>query len=278
MGRKIVYCYAPARWLYQTERYLGKNDRLRSAILQTLAPYLRRWDRQAALSAHRYVTQSSAVRDGIRQLYGIDAEVLPGPYRLGPEHVRVAVDGIVPGFFLCVSRLLPYKNVDVVIAAFSGLPHYQLVVVGSGPEATNLKRMAPVNVRFAEAVSDAQLAWLYANCTGIVSASYEDYGLTPIEAASFGKPAVVLRWGGFVDTVMEERTGIFFESPTPAEVREAIRRLGDVTFSPDAIRVHASRYSEDAFIRRLRAIVASEVHGERVPLAEPERAVLARVS
>jgi glycosyltransferase involved in cell wall biosynthesis len=137
----------------------------------------------------------------------------------------------------------------------------------------NLKRMAPRNVTFTGAVSDAQLAWLYAQSTGIVAASYEDYGLTPLEAAAFGKPSLVLRWGGFVDTVIEEETGIFFESPTPAHIREAVQRLRGRKFHQDAIRAHASRYSEDAFIGRLRAIVATEMQTERLSLGPAQKAM-----
>jgi len=275
LGRKIVYCYTPARWLYQSEKYLAGPQPFEAAALSSLAPYLRRWDRRAAFSAHRYVTQSSVVRARIRQVYGIDAEILPGPYRLTPEHLQVPVEEVTPGFFLCVSRLLPYKNVGAVIGAFSELPRQHLVIVGDGPQGMALRRIAPANVTFVGAVSDAQLAWLYAHTSGIITAAYEDYGLTPLEAAAFGKPSLVLRWGGFLDTVVEDTTGIFFDSPTPAQIREAVRRFHGRTFNQEAIRAHASRYSEDAFVRRLRAVVASEMPGERAPLEPRPPAVAA---
>jgi glycosyltransferase involved in cell wall biosynthesis len=276
-GRKVVYCYAPAHWLYQGDRYLGSHRPLVRNVLYTMTPYLRAWDRRAAASAHRYVTQSTVVRDQIRDVYGIDADVLPGPYRLTPDHPRLDMPGIVPGFFLCVARLLPYKNVDVLMAAFSELVDDHLVIVGSGPEAVALKRRAPANVRFVGTVSDEELAWLYSKCAGIVTASYEDYGLTPLEAAAFGKPSVALRWGGFVDTVDEGKTGVFFDSPTPTQVRVAIRRLRAQNFDAAAIREHAARYSEEAFVERLRSIVTSEM--SRPPVfSAPGRAVEVRLN
>jgi glycosyltransferase involved in cell wall biosynthesis len=168
------------------------------------------------------------------------------------------VQGILPGFFLCVSRLLPYKNVDVVMAAFADLPSDRLVVVGSGPEWANLKKLAPPNVQLVGAVSDEELAWLYANSAGIISASYEDYGLTPLEAAAFGKPCAALRWGGFLDTVIEDQTGVFFASPNPFLIRQAVSSLNAQRFNTDAIRTHASRYSEERFVDRLREIVLEE--------------------
>jgi glycosyltransferase involved in cell wall biosynthesis len=246
-------------------------------VLHTMTPYLREWDRRAATSAHRYLTQSTAVRGQIRELYGIEAEVIPGPFRLTPGHARLQVSGITPGFFLSVARLLPYKNVDAVIAAFAELPNDHLVVVGSGPEAMTLRKMASPNVKLVGAVSDEELAWLYANSAGIVSASYEDYGLTPLEAAAFGKPSVVLRWGGFVDTVDEGKTGVFFDSPTPTQVRLAIERVRARAFDEATIREHADRYSEEVFISRLRAIVASEL--QCLPaLGDPEQPEVAGVN
>jgi glycosyltransferase involved in cell wall biosynthesis len=261
LGRKLVYCYTPARWLYQTQAYLGGHRPLAAAAVHLLDRQLRKWDQNAAHSADRYLTQSTAVRDRIRALYGIDAEVIPGPYRLGPGHRQVAVEGLAAGFYLCVSRLLPYKKVDAIIGAFAELPRAQLVVAGTGPKAAALKRLATGNVRLVGAVSDEQLAWLYANCAGVIAAAYEDYGLTPLEAAAFGKPAAVLRWGGFLDTVVEGETGVFFDSPTPAEVGAGVARLQAGDFVTSRIQNHAEAYSEERFIGRLRAAVLVEESG-----------------
>jgi glycosyltransferase involved in cell wall biosynthesis len=268
VGRKLVYCHTPARWLYQTQTYLGGRRPIAAAALHVLDHQLRRWDQKAARSADRYLTQSTAVRDRIRQLYGIDAEVIPGPYRLGPGHRQTAVEGLGAGFYLCVSRLLPYKNVDAIIGAFADLPRAKLVVAGTGPEAAALKRLATGNVRLVGAVSDEQLAWLYANCAGVLAAAYEDYGLTPLEAAAFGKPAAVLRWGGFLDTVVEGETGVFFESPIPAEVRAGVARLRANEFNASRIQTHADAYSEERFIRRLRA---AALEGETGAIISPGR-------
>ena len=254
-GRKIVYCHTPAHWLYQKDRYLGGRHRLAGAVISVLGPGLREWDYRAARSADLYLTQATSVRDQIRLIYGIDADVVPGPYRLTTDHPATPVQGLRPGYFLCVSRLLPYKNVDAIVRAFADLPDATLVVAGGGPESRRLVKMASANVRLVGTVSDDQLAWLYANCAGVIAAAYEDYGLTPIEAAAFGKSAAVLRWGGFLDTVVEAETGTFFDAPAPAQVRSAVRRLQAFGLDSNAIRAHAARYSEDRFIRRLRELV-----------------------
>lgn len=254
-GRKVVYCHTPARWLYQPDRYLATRRPFARAALGILRPSLVRWDRRAAASADRYLTNSTAVRERIRRAYGIDAEVVPPPPSLDPTGTRREVPGLDPGFLLCVSRLLPYKNVDAVLKAFAGLPSEQLVVVGTGPEERRLQTSAPRNVSFLGAVSDDTMRWLYASCLGLVAASHEDYGLTPLEAASFGKPSAVLRWGGFLDTVVEGETGVFFGEASPGEIREAVTKLGRTNWRAARLRDHVALFSEARFTARLRELL-----------------------
>lgn len=259
-GRKIVYCHTPARWLYQGNRYLrGRSVAARAALRLFSAP-LRRWDRAAACSANLYLTASTTVRDRVWRCYGIKSNVVPAPYAIDPKGPQRAVPGIKPGFLLCVARLLPYKNVDAVIAALDGLPEHRLIVVGHGPDWHRLSRTAPPNVKLLGTVADEELRWLYASCAALVAASYEDYGLFPLEGAAFGKPTCALRWGGFLDTVLEDSTGVFFDQPTPEAIRSAVRRLQALELDGLAIRKHATNYSEERFIARLREIVCSEAN------------------
>ena len=256
-GRKIVYCHTPARWLYQSDRYLGASAPVGARAALTLQRrFLLGWDRAAASSAARYVANSTVVRDRIRSLYGIEAQIVAPPPALDPHGPQRAVAGLKPGFTLTVARLLPYKNVDAVVEAFARLPG-QLVVVGSGPDAQRLQRNAPANVSFTGRVDDDELRWLYANSSGLVAASYEDFGLTPLEAASFGRPSAVLRFGGYLDTVVPE-TGVFFDRPEPDEIRGAVERLHATTWDEDAIRAHGESFSEERFVARMRAIAAEE--------------------
>jgi glycosyltransferase involved in cell wall biosynthesis len=266
-GRKVVYCYSPARWLYQRGEYTSGAFSPAAAALALFGPHLVRWDRRAAATAHRYVTLSAAVRDRIRDLYDIEAEIVPAPPTLDPDGPREPIPGLEPGFFLSVSRLLAYKNLGAVVRALEDLPDRTLVLAGAGPEERRLRSLAPPNVRFVGSVSDAQLRWLYAHCSAVVSASFEDYGLTPLEAAAFGKPSAVLRWGGFLDTVVERRTGVFFERPTAPEVGDALRRVAAGGFEAAVLRAHAARYSESVFAERLRQIIADAAARPPVTIA-----------
>jgi glycosyltransferase involved in cell wall biosynthesis len=254
-GRKIVYCYSPARWLYQSDRYVRRGGSLQRSALAVVRPPLARWDRRKALTASRYLTLSTVVRDRIWQTYGLEAEVLPPPHTMDVTGPAKEQRGVEPGFALCVARLLAYKNVDAVVSAFRDLPGERLVIVGTGPEQTRLAQLAGPNVSFLGTVDDDGLRWLYRACTAVLSASHEDYGLTPLEAAAFGKPAVVLRGGGFLDTVVEDQTGVFFDQPVPSQIADAIRRLLSGTWSAQVLQAHAKRFDEPGFIRRLQEVV-----------------------
>ncbi len=257
-GRKVVYCYSPARWLYQGDRYLGDRRSPARYVLRAGRPPLVRWDRRQARTACRYLTLSTVVRDRIWETYGIEAEVLPPPHTIDVHGDQRPTDDLDQGFFLCVSRLLAYKNVDAVVSAFSDVPGERLVVVGTGPEQARLRQLAGSNVTFVGPVDDTRLRWLYDACTAVISASHEDYGLTPLEAAAFGKPAVVLRSGGFLDTVVDGGTGIFFDDPTPSDIAHGIRACLAQTWSVADLKAHADRFAEDQFIRKLRAAVRAE--------------------
>ncbi len=257
-GRKVVYCHTPARWLYQPDRYLAGQSKVSAAVLSLISPSLRRWDRRAAASANRYLVNSHAVRQRVSDLYGIDAEVVPPPVDIDPQADQEAVPGIEPGFVLCVSRLLPYKNVEAVTAAFGLLPGQRLVVVGSGPLADQITSTSPPNVTVLGRVSDANLRWLYSSSSGLVAASYEDFGLTPVEAASFGRPTAALRWGGFLDTTVDGRTGVFFDEPSPRLIADAVDRMSTTAWAKDSITAHALQFSMHRFVKRMQAVVAEE--------------------
>jgi glycosyltransferase involved in cell wall biosynthesis len=268
-GPKIVYFHSPARWLYDTGAFLKtarRRERLAAAVLR---PLLLGWDQRRTQSA-TFLANSSVVRDRVREAYGVDAAVLPPGSRLLRATAQRPVPGLEPGFSLCVSRLLAYKNVHSVVAAFRLLPEHRLVVVGVGPRELELRESAPPNVQLVGAVDDDQLRWLYNNCGALVAASYEDFGLTPIEAAHFGKPSAVLRWGGYLDTAVEGETGFFFDAPEPADIADALRRVYASSWSEERLVQHAERFSEERFTERLRAVVdralavsgASDEHDE----------------
>ena len=259
-GNKLVYCQSPARFLYLADEYLGGSPS-KSPVglaLSALRPKLIRWDQRAAHSADRYLANSTVVKERIKDVYGIDATVLPAPPAVndsvGLEPIKALSDWR-EGFYLVVSRLLPYKNVGKVIDAFRQLPDERLVIVGKGPLGEALRRELPGNARMLEGISDGELAWAYANAKALIAPSFEDYGLTPLEAGALVTPTLALRAGGYLDTVEEGTNGSFFDRSEPALIADAVRSFQYGTTDPDRIRGHVEQFSEARFHAELQRAV-----------------------
>lgn len=260
-GQRIVYCYSPARWLYQADDYLGESNRLKAVALALLKRPLKRWDMRRARSAEMYLAISSVIQQRIRRVYGRESEVVPAPVTLAraatlPESVA-PVARLSPGeFVLCVSRLLPYKNVEQVMRAIEAKPDLTLVVVGRGPDQERLRAIAPTNVVMLSDLTDGNMRWLYEHCRGLIAASYEDFGLTPLEAAAAGKPSAVLRAGGYLDT-MSHDTAVFFDEPTPAAIGAAVDQMLASRWDEARITKRLERFSEAEFAHQLQLRVAA---------------------
>jgi glycosyltransferase involved in cell wall biosynthesis len=262
-GRKLVHCHSPARWLYLSDMYLGEDSGLlKRAVLAATSGRLRAWDRRAALSCDRYMAVSTVVQGRIADAYGISADVLFSPVAMSRDAATEPIPQLLQwlsadgesdpegAFYLCVSRLLPYKNVDAVVGAFAGRPQ-RLVVVGRGPDADRIAAAKTPNVLMLSDLTDGQMSWLYQNCRALMAASHEDYGLTPIEAGVWGKPSIVLRWGGFLDTVEEGITGMYFDEPEAAAIADALDRFEMASFDPDKVRRHFDQFTEERYAEAL---------------------------
>ncbi len=251
-GKKIVFCHSPARWLYQSGRHLGARAPLAAKVALALGGKpLRRWDHRAAHSADRYVAVSNSKAREIRDLYRIEATVVHSPMSLDVDGIQESVSSLDDGFLLCVAAALPYKNVDAIVESFSSLPNERLVVVGG----IRPGQPVPVNVTVLHDIAEAELRWLYAHCSGLVSASYEDFGLTPIEAAAFGKPTAALQFGGHLDTIIPGETGVFFSTPTPEAIVAGIRSLRSQSWSHDVLTQHAEQFSVTNFTAKIQAVI-----------------------
>jgi glycosyltransferase involved in cell wall biosynthesis len=240
---KIVYCNTPARWLYESADYTHDRGIATRVAVATAKLALTRWDKRAAASAAMYLANSTTVAARIRRVYGLEARVVHPAMTLDASAAQAPVAGVEPGFLLTVARGRGYKNTDIVIEA-ARVCNLPLVVVGDGG-LTNL--------------DDSQMRWLYANCRALVAAAYEDFGLTPVEAMAFGKPVVALRRGGYLDTVVDGVTGLFFDEARPDAIAEALDRLSGTAFDTERIRRHTRAFSLDAFVARLRECAAEVV-------------------
>lgn len=242
-----VYCHNPARWLYGAS-YIGAASWKQRSIGPGIKA-LRRLDRMAALRADLYIANSQTTRRRIRAAYGIDAQVIAPPvdvdrFRPRPRGERLLV----------VSRLLPYKRVDIVVDACTRAG-IGLDVVGDGPCAEQLQARAGATVTLHGRLDDAAVVDLMERCSAFCLPGVEDFGMTPVEAHAAGKPVIAFRAGGALETVEEGFDGVFFAEPTAQSFLDAYARLDEIDTTPHEIAVVARRFSRSAFrVRLLTAI------------------------
>ena len=245
-GCHLAYIHSPPHWLWESRRYAGDRKGLTACARPLLGPF-RTSDVRAAQRPHLMLTNSEHSARKIHATYGRNAEVLPPPVR----RRRAAA---APGdFFLVVARLLPYKNVHLVVQAAERLGA-RLVVVGEGPERARLRELAGPGTEFRSRVPEAELDELYARCLAVVVAGEEDLGLVPIEANSAGRPTVCQARGGALETVVPGETGVLFPDPCVEALAEAMADAATRSWDTARLQRHAGRWSEEAFADRLRLL------------------------
>lgn len=252
-GKLVLYCHNPARFLYQADDYhRGRGGLVKLATTVAGWP-LRGVVRRAARRADVVLCNASVVHERIARHWGIDALLLPPPPAITAAGPSRPVAGVAPGGVLLVTRLMAHKRVDLALegARRAGLA---AVVVGTGPLEAQLAQAFP-EATFLGAVDDEQLRWLYANAQLHLTASHEDFGLTPLEAAAFGTPTVAPLEGGFLDTVVEGVTGTFFTPGDVVALAEALREAAATSFDAAAVVAHAEAFSEARFASALRGLV-----------------------
>lgn len=251
---RIVYCYTPPRWLYEPTSYFSGAPSLVRGSFEMVRKPLTWWDRRSARQASRYVAISNVVAARIERAYNIVPSIIHPAPALGPgSQLQIPGSSLDAEYFLTVSRARGYKRTSAIIEAASQL-QVPLIVVGGG----NYGEL-PTNIRQMSDLNDAQLSWLYSNCRALIAAANEDFGLTPLEAAAFGKPSIVLRSGGYLDTVIEGVTGVYFDEPTPDSIVDAILRSAKVSFDSDRICSHSETFSEARFIAEIQELSDSVV-------------------
>lgn len=252
----IAYCFTPTRYAWDdSHRYVREFSR--SVFFRQLAPaaltYLRVWDYFASQRASVYATLSHYVAKRIHKYYQRTAEVIPPPVDVN----RFTVEARDEGYYLVVSRLVPYKRIELAIEACERLGR-RLVVAGVGPEIESLRARAGRFTEFTGFVPDTELPRLYAGARALLFPQEEDFGITPLEAAASGKPTIAYAAGGALETILPEKTGVFFHRQTSQAVIAAMLRSEAIDWERADIRQHAETFSRDRFLQRMQALVDNE--------------------
>jgi len=260
----VCYCHSPARFAWMYHDYVSRMGlgRVRRSVLAAAIMPLRVWDYAAAQRVDVYIANSRNTARRIAKFYRREAEVLHPPVDVASFQPALPGEPLEP-YYLVLARLLPYKRIDVAIEAFNRLRR-PLLVVGDGPDAARLRRLAGPTVRFAGRVDEAAKRGYLRRCQALIWPGEEDLGIAPLEALAAGRPVVAYRAGGALETLVDGVTGRFFDCQTPEALSAALRTFDPGAYDPAALRAHVAAFDVPVFQRRLREIVAAAARAHAV--------------
>ena len=251
----LCYCFTPMRyaWTFQ-EEYLG--NAIRKTLAAPLLAAMRQWDAQTAHRVDTFIAISHHVKKRIEDFYEREASVIYPP--VDTDRCTPGADAGSQDFDLIVSALVPYKKIDIAIAAYNRSGH-PLRIVGTGGSREKLEAQAGPNITFEGWQPDDVVLERYRNCRLLVFPGEEDFGIVPLEAQACGKPVVAYNRGGACETVLANQTGIFFDQQTPDALANAVHIAGKRIWDPATIRNHALQFSNQAFIAAMQNAIRSSL-------------------
>lgn len=271
----ICYCHTPSRYAWDLFHLYRKEAGLSKGALGHLAAlmlhYLRIWDAASAQRVDRFIANSRFVACRIRKVYGREAAVIYPPV----DVKRFSVSDQKEDYYLAVSRMVPYKRMNLIVEAFSRMPDRKLIVIGDGPGYKEISASAPKNVEVHKPVPFETLRIYLQRARALVFAAEEDFGITPVEAQACGTPVIAYGRGGCEETVVPlnkageygnesegHPTGVFFHEQTADALVSAVKffELHEPEFDAKNIRQHSLQFSTERFQRQFKEFVENAVY------------------
>lgn len=255
---EICYCHTPPRYLYGYKTALEWTKYWPVRIYATLVNhFMRLYDYNSAQKVDYFIANSENVRRRIKKFYRREAKVIYPPVEIAKQKQRSKKKK--GDYYLVVARIVGGKGLEMAVEAANklGVP---LKIVGAPAGYARvyqeLRKKAGKNVEFLGYLEDSQLAKLYGGAKAFLAlAQDEDFGITPVEAMLVGTPVIAYKGGGYLESVVEGKTGLFFDKPNSDALVDALKRFDRVEFDPRAIKKHAQKFSKDRFRREMRKFV-----------------------
>lgn len=243
----ISYIHTPPRYLYgYTTSFNYKKNPITRILGEIANHFLRIYDFEVSQRPDILVANSKNVADRIKKFYRRDSVVIYPPVEIRIKNKELRIKD-KKDYFLSVGRLVRGKGMDVVVAACARLD-LPLKVVGIGPELGMLKRIAGKNIEFLGQVSDDELPKLYSGAKATILASEdEDFGIVPVESMACGTPVIAPASGGFLETIVDGKTGKFFISSMTIELMKVLETFDASMFKPEDCRKQAEKFSKEKF-------------------------------
>src|SRR3989344_4540961 len=252
----VCYCHTPTRYLWSdTHRYVEelRYNRLIKKVVPYFLSHLRSWDQLAANRVDVFIENSKNVANRIRKYYRRESVVIYPP--VATSQFQIAP--VLGKYFLTGGRLVSYKKFDLTIKAFNrlGIP---LKIFGEGPEEKKLRSLAKPNVEFLGKLSQAELTKFYSQAIAFIHPQIEDFGITAVESMAAGRPVIAYAAGGAQETVIENKTGKFFEEQTWEALADTVVRFKSEIYRPAEIKAYAEKFSIERFKKEINNLIAVE--------------------
>jgi len=252
----ICYCHTPMRYSWEFYYEYEKDwnmKKIKRNMLKYFINYMRLWDNVSSCRVDYFIANSKNVALRIWKHYRRESVVIHPPVRC---HLFNLSD-IDEEYYMILSRLVPYKKVELAVRAFNelGLP---LIVIGDGVEREKLKSIAKDNVRILGRQPDEVVKEYYSKCRAFIFPGEEDFGITSLESQASGRPVIAYERGGVLETVVKDETGVFFKEQTVESLKNAVRRFESMKFDKMIIRKHAEGFSEEIFKDKIGNFVKSK--------------------
>jgi glycosyltransferase involved in cell wall biosynthesis len=244
----VCYCHNPMRWVWRFQQYMARETFSKPLVyaLQLMVQGLKQWEMKAATRPDYYIANSHIVADRLKAAFGIDAMVIEPPIVTS----RFKISSETEDYYLILSRLVPYKRIDLAVQACTQTGR-RLVVIGDGADRSRLQALAGPTVKFLGRQPDEVVNLLASRCRALIFPGEEDFGMAPLEVNAAGRPVVAYGAGGATETVIENVTGVLFCEQTTESLIQALEKCESQTWHPWAIRRNAQRYDIRVFQERL---------------------------
>lgn len=263
----ICYCHTPIRYAWDLEdeylKHLNPLLRPGKLFIKYVLKQLRKWDLERTDNVDYFIANSHFVAERIKRIYKRDSIVIYPPvdtqsFAISPSPRK--------SVYVTAGRLVPYKNVDLIAKAFAQMPDKTLYIIGTGPERNKIAKIAGNNITMLGYQPRDRMVKYIQEAKAFILAAEEDFGITTVEAQSCGTPIIAYKKGGYLETVVEGKTGVFFEQQTPESIASAIQYFDQnkELFKPERIRENALQFSERLFNQQFVATVKSIINAHQV--------------
>lgn len=250
----VCYCLAPTRYVWQLDHYIAREGfgKAIELALRPMIAMMKRWDYQAAQRVSHFIAISTDIQNRIKTYYNRDSTIIFPP--VDTSRFQPVPTEQVEDYYLVVSRLIPYKRIDlaVQVATELGVP---LKVGGKGRDMERLQSMAGDTVEFLGYVPDEDLPALMAKSKAFIFPGLEDFGITPVQAQSAGRPVIAYGAGGALDTVIPSVTGEHFHDLTVESLKSVMQNFDPSRYNPVDIRAHAQKFDTTIFTTQINAFI-----------------------